>query len=77
MGSEMCIRDRWWTFIGDSFVDAGDALEGNWRHELDAANRPTAHTWSGRPDVYHAYQALLLSQHPSGPSLAPRLGGGR
>ena len=63
----------WWGFIETSFVDAGSAPEGNWRHELDAENRPVSHTWSGRPDVYHGYQALLLSQHPTGPSLAQRL----
>ena len=63
----------WWGFIEESFIDAGSEPEGNWRHELDTDNQPVSHTWSGRPDVYHGYQALLLSQHPSGPSLAQRL----
>ena len=40
---------------------------------LDEDNRPGAHTWSGRPDVYPGYPALLLRQHPTGPSLSLRL----
>ena len=64
---------EWWAFIEASFVDDPGAPAANWHHELDEANRPVAHTWSGRPDVYHAYQALLLSQHPSGASLPSRL----
>ena len=65
----------WWKYIWTNFVDDRDEHEGNWRHELDADNRPVSRTWSGRPDVYHAYQALLLSRYPSGASLAQRLGG--
>ncbi len=68
-------ESEWWGFIRANFVAGTDELEGNWHHELDAGNRPVSRTWSGRPDVYHAYQALLLSRHPSGPSLAQRLGG--
>jgi mannose/cellobiose epimerase-like protein (N-acyl-D-glucosamine 2-epimerase family) len=64
----------WWRFIADHFVDEPEASAANWHHELDADNRPVSRTWSGRPDVYHAYQALLLSQHPTGASLPKRLG---
>jgi mannose/cellobiose epimerase-like protein (N-acyl-D-glucosamine 2-epimerase family) len=67
------LETEWWDFIAERLIDAGDRPEGNWRHELDEDNRPVAHTWSGRPDVYHGYQALLLSQHPTGPSLSLRL----
>jgi mannose/cellobiose epimerase-like protein (N-acyl-D-glucosamine 2-epimerase family) len=67
------LETTWWEFIEDTLIDEPDRPEANWRHELDEHNRPVAHTWTGRPDVYHAYQALLLSQHPSGPSLAQRL----
>ncbi|MEH1170034.1 AGE family epimerase/isomerase [Micromonospora sp. CPCC 205539] len=37
-----------------------------WRHELDAQNRPASTVWHGRPDVYHAYQAVLLSRSADG-----------
>ncbi|MDM4718699.1 AGE family epimerase/isomerase [Micromonospora sp. WMMA1363] len=47
-----------------------DKATGHWRHELDEANRPSSMVWHGRPDFYHAYQAVLLSQSPIAPSLA-------
>ena len=69
------LEREWWEFIGANFVDDPGAPAANWHHELDEANRPVAHTWSGRPDVYHGYQALLLGQHPTGASLSQRLRG--
>ncbi|MUL42072.1 AGE family epimerase/isomerase [Streptomonospora sp. PA3] len=48
---------RWWSHLRASFVDGTK----NWRHELDARNRPSATVWSGRPDVYHAYTALSFA----------------
>jgi mannose/cellobiose epimerase-like protein (N-acyl-D-glucosamine 2-epimerase family) len=47
-----------------------DPEHGSWRHELDPDNRPAARTWQGRPDLYHAFQALLLGRLPLAPSLA-------
>lgn len=47
-----------------------DAKTGEWHHELDELNQPANRVWQGRPDVYHAYQAVLLSQSPIKPSLA-------
>lgn len=47
-----------------------DEDTGQWRHELDETNHPASLVWHGRPDVYHAYQAVLLSQSPITPSLA-------
>jgi mannose/cellobiose epimerase-like protein (N-acyl-D-glucosamine 2-epimerase family) len=55
--------DRWVEHAREYFVD--DA-HGSWRHELDPQNRPSHNVWEGKPDVYHAYQAMLL----------PRLGEG-
>jgi mannose/cellobiose epimerase-like protein (N-acyl-D-glucosamine 2-epimerase family) len=46
---------------------------GSWHHELDEHNRPAATTWHGKPDVYHAYQALLLAQRPLAPVLSVQL----
>ena len=36
-----------------------DRVKGGWFHELSVANAPTAFTWDGKPDLYHAYQATL------------------
>ena len=47
---------------------------GSWHHELDERNRPSATTWQGKPDVYHAYQALLLARMPLAPVVAVQLG---
>ncbi|WP_308209582.1 AGE family epimerase/isomerase [Micromonospora sp. RHAY321] len=39
--------------------------DSGWRHELDPQNVPAGTVWHGRPDVYHAYQAVLLSRSAS------------
>ena len=65
--------DTWWDFIETHFVASPGGRPENWQHELDASNRPIAQVWSGKPDVYHGYQALLLTRHPAGRSLADRL----
>ena len=56
----------WWEFAEGFLIDRE---HGSWHHELDPANRPAAEVWSGKPDVYHAYQATLLSRCPLAPSL--------
>ncbi len=38
--------------------------KGSWTHELDRHNNPSTLTWSGKPDVYHAVQALLIPLLP-------------
>ncbi|HET9630899.1 MAG TPA: AGE family epimerase/isomerase [Terrabacter sp.] len=48
--------DRWWQHARDRFVDE----DGSWRHELAPDLSPSSTVWSGRPDVYHAYQASLV-----------------
>lgn len=47
-----------------------DPTHGSWHHELDADNAPAATVWHGKPDVYHAYQALLLAELPLAPVAA-------
>lgn len=64
----------WWDFADRHFVDHVPG-SGSWFHELDPDNRPTAGVWSGKPDVYHAYQATLLTRLPTAPSLAGQLAG--
>jgi sulfoquinovose isomerase len=48
---------RWWAYADRYLIDPAD---GSWRHELDPHNEPSSTVWTGRPDVYHAYQATIL-----------------
>ena len=43
---------------------------GQWREELDSENRPASGTWSGKPDIYHALQAMVIGTLPVAPSFA-------
>ncbi|WP_124054253.1 AGE family epimerase/isomerase [Arcanobacterium ihumii] len=43
---------------------------GRWTHELDRNNEPSGITWPGKPDVYHAYQCLLMPIIPLTASFA-------
>ncbi|MFK0095754.1 AGE family epimerase/isomerase [Pseudomonas sp. NPDC090592] len=61
-----------WGFIANHFIDA---VGGSWHHELDARTRPAGTIWPGKPDLYHAYQALLLPGLRLAPSLASNLAG--
>lgn len=58
---------RWWAYADRYLVDR---RHGSWHHELDPANRPSATVWSGKPDVYHAFQATLLPLLPVAPVLS-------
>ncbi len=49
--------DRWVEHARAYFVDD---THGSWHHELDPQGRPSSQVWEGKPDVYHAYQAMLL-----------------
>ena len=61
-----------WQSTGEDFVEEYliDLHGGSWHHELDAANAPASTVWHGKPDVYHAYQALLLAELPLAPVAA-------
>jgi sulfoquinovose isomerase len=62
-----------WEFAASHFIDVQG---GSWHHELDPENRPAGRIWPGKPDLYHAYQALLLPLAPLAPSLATALAEG-
>ena len=62
--------NRWWAYADRHHVDRES---GSWWHELDPANRPSDSVWSGKPDVYHAYQAVLLPQIGLSTSIAAAL----
>lgn len=68
------LESAWWEFTERHFVD-GLPGAGSWFHELGPDNRPATGVWSGKPDVYHAYQATLLTRLPTAPSLAGQLAG--
>ena len=59
----------WWQYAEHWLVDP----RGGWRHELDPQNRPAATVWPGKPDAYHAVQALLVPRLPLAPGMAAAL----
>jgi sulfoquinovose isomerase len=67
------VCDRTWDYANRYLIDRAG---GSWWHELDPANRPAATVWSGKPDAYHAVQALLIPRLPVVPSIAAALARG-
>jgi mannose/cellobiose epimerase-like protein (N-acyl-D-glucosamine 2-epimerase family) len=61
---------RWWGEIDRFFVDRRG---GSWWPELTPDMIPAASIWSGKPDLYHAYQAVLLPSLPLSPTAATAL----
>jgi mannose/cellobiose epimerase-like protein (N-acyl-D-glucosamine 2-epimerase family) len=61
---------RWWDEIDRYFIDR---KRGGWWQELAPDMTPAASTWSGKPDVYHSYQALLFPSLPLSPAAAVAL----
>jgi sulfoquinovose isomerase len=61
---------RWWDEIDRYFIDR---VGGSWWHELSADLTPGGSTWSGKPDIYHAYQAVLFPSLPLSPAAAVAL----
>ncbi len=60
----------WWDHLAAAFIDYE---LGSWHHELDPTNHPSSTVWSGKPDVYHAFQATLIPRLPLSPTLATAL----
>ena len=61
---------RWWDEINRYFIDR---KRGGWWQELAPDLTPASSTWSGKPDVYHSYQALLFPSLPLSPAAAVAL----
>ena len=61
---------RWWDEIDRYFIDR---TGGGWWQELAPDMTPAASTWSGKPDLYHSYQALLFPSLPLSPTAATAL----
>ena len=55
-------------YFSDRFADCVLYLEyrmrdrenGSWFHQLDKDNQPSGTVWPGKPDLYHAFQAMLI-----------------
>ncbi|WP_245792443.1 AGE family epimerase/isomerase [Bowdeniella nasicola] len=56
-----------WGYIEEFLIEQ----PGQWVHELDRDNLPAAGTWEGKPDIYHALQAMLFPDLPLAPAFAP------
>ncbi|MGY1915461.1 AGE family epimerase/isomerase [Blastococcus sp. SYSU DS0973] len=64
--------ERWYrTFWDEAATRFIDRERGSWVHELPVGDAEAI--WTGKPDVYHAYQATLLPQLPLAPVLAAGL----
>ena len=64
------VAARWWDEIDRYFLDRE---HGGWWQELAPDMTPATTTWSGKPDLYHSYQALLLPSLPLSPTAATAL----
>ncbi|MDO4249308.1 MAG: AGE family epimerase/isomerase [Neisseria sp.] len=63
LGSEFSYWYETFTAYAAQYLLEG---EGRWYHQLDTENRPDESVWSGKPDIYHAFQCLLLPLLPFG-----------
>ena len=50
---------------------------GSWFHQLDEKNHLKNTVWPGKPDLYHAFQAMLIPYGPAGLSVARAVHDGR
>jgi sulfoquinovose isomerase len=67
----LALAARWWAEIDEHFIDHET---GAWNHELSPAMHLTTRTWRGKPDAYHAFNALTLPDLPLAPSAALTIG---
>ena len=71
-GDEAWYR-RMWRFAEGHFMDTE---RGGWFPEIDEAGQPTDAQFAGKPDIYHAVQAVLYPPVPGLSRLADGLGRG-
>jgi len=45
------------------FLDSDGIKPISWIHELDENNNFSEKTWNGKPDIYHAVQAMLIPEY--------------
>jgi N-acyl-D-glucosamine 2-epimerase len=61
---------RLWDYIAIYLIDT---RHGSWWHELDARNQPSDVVWSGKPDLYHAWQLTQICRLPLYPMIGKAL----
>jgi mannose/cellobiose epimerase-like protein (N-acyl-D-glucosamine 2-epimerase family) len=63
-GEDKYLEDyvKWWKYIDGHFIDHEN---GSWFAELDKNHKVVSHTWSGKPDLYHIFQAAILPLLPA------------
>jgi mannose/cellobiose epimerase-like protein (N-acyl-D-glucosamine 2-epimerase family) len=64
--------EKIWNFVAWRFVDRE---HGGWFAEIDAKGTPREDIFRGKPDLYHAFQACLISLLPAGIHLTSDLTG--
>ena len=71
-GDQRYARDyrAWWDHAAAFHLDH---RRGGWFQQLDAHNRPATSVWSGKPDLYHSYQATLVPRLALWPMMAAAL----
>ncbi len=57
---------RWWDHAARFHIEP----DGSWRHQLDQNNQPASSVWTGKPDLYHAFQTALIPTLPLWPMVA-------
>jgi sulfoquinovose isomerase len=60
----------WWAYAERYLIDR---TYGSWHHQLDATNHVIETVWPGKPDLYHAVQAMVIPRLPLAPSMATAL----
>lgn len=58
---------RWWAEIDEHFIDKRGVTGQGWIHELSPTMGPSSRTWHGKPDAYHAFNAVTLPGLPLAP----------
>ena len=66
--------DDFWDHAAELFIDTG---RGSWRHQLAPDGTPDDTVWSGKPDLYHAFQATLQPRLPLWPMITTAVAEGR
>ena len=61
---------RIWGFVQRHIIDHGT---GGWFAELDAGLEPVEHVFTGKPDLYHAFQACLVPLFPPDGSIVAQV----
>ena len=51
------LYQSWWDHAARYHIDP---MNGSWLHQLDHNNQPANSVWTGRPDLYHAFQAAIV-----------------